>query len=887
MKTDKFNLLSVGRALAACLIALAPVALSCDVSELDDRLTELENRVTDLESELVAEISALQELLDGNVTVVSCELDETTGIYTIILSDGTTIEVAQAGEEAVSSVVGVFEEDGKYYWTLNGEPMLADGEYVPVSVTPGIRVNSSTNEWEVSPDGGTTWLSTGITASDGSSIFAKVEEDDGYVYFTLGDGTSVKVAKAVDFECSVLAGKQYFSYGETKEINLTLKNVSKTAVTKPDGWKASVDGSVLSITAPAQENTYAETDGKVSVLAVSSNGEFSMSEVSVAVGSVPHAITIGDDMSISISVSDELANNWETWAGYYYGISLLEDFSAESVVASIEADTRAELLWDPVSSRSFAEIFGSSYDETRSYVVWCIDRWMEDYENQPLDPEEMIFETVLGLDIEMTVSDITFEDASISVSVSGISSYYAGVIEKSDNSIETILGNLEGGGSAYTVLSGNYEGLLSEYGMYEESGWSEPNVISPGVTYLAFLVPVEDDSYTYTEDDVYTCEAVIPAITLGGTASVSVGEVTADYTSVSAVVTPGTDAYKFFVTYLSEDQMAEYPTDTELLEYLVSQTSRSSEYSYSKTGLQSGAKGYIVAVAVDRNGLAGDIVKAEANTSELTFSDVTVTATASSVSWDSATITFAGEGIASYRYLYTTQSGLSSYPFGTYSGGRDDDQIEEVLAMDSYYSIQEAVATDGSASVELSGLSTNTVYYLFVVGVDADGVVTHLAECSFTPSLSDVFVESGSDRYNSYYETNKPVLSDLKFYDPSGDTPEVAEPTLISSLTEMPSGYGIEFIFDASIGEKCERYWVLLQNPSYVETGAFEDEDVIAILGNSRVVEYSGDKSDYTHDQVYNTNYSTLYIVWQDDEGYIYPAEIIDLKTLLSTGSGE
>ena len=295
MKLQLFR--GMGHLLVSSLIVLTPAAVSCNISELDDRITDLENRVDELAADIQDQISSIQGMLEENVSVVSCVLDEETGIYTIVLSSGETIEVSKAGSEA-SSVIGVMEENGEYYWTLDGEPMLDDGNKVPVSVTPGIRVNPDTDMWEVSPDG-SSWLDTGIKAVDGASIFSKVDEDESYVYFTLGDGSSIKVAKLTDFECSVFAGKQYVSAGQTIELELTLKNAVKTAVMKPDGWKASVDGNILSITAPSADNPYAETEGKVSVLAVSSSKEFSMCEVAVEVGEAPHVITIGPDIRTS------------------------------------------------------------------------------------------------------------------------------------------------------------------------------------------------------------------------------------------------------------------------------------------------------------------------------------------------------------------------------------------------------------------------------------------------------------------------------------------------------------------------------------------------------------------------------------------------------------
>lgn len=878
------SLPGIVRAASILFFAAAPLAVACNISELDNRVTDLENRVDGLEAEIEDQIASLQGMLDENIYVVSCSLDEADGVYTIVLSSGETIEIAKAGDEESSSVIGVFEEDGKYWWTLNGEPMQVGGNNVPVSVTPGIRVNSVTNEWEVSPDGGDTWLPTGILATNGASIFEKVEEDEAYVYFTLGDGSKVQIPKLLDFECSVLSGKQYFSAGQTRSIELSLKNVSKTAVMKPDGWKASVEGSVLSITAPAAANSYAETSGKVSVLAVSPGGEFSISEVIVEVGDAPHEISISSDKRISISVNESVCDWFSGWNYFYAGISRLAEFSPEAVVSAIEMNTRP-VTYQGAIDMSFSELYGGEYDKEESYVVWCIDSWadLDSYENLPLDPTEMMYTTILGIDVKMTASDITFEDARIDVQVTGVSSYYAAVLPKQDYNPENIIGNIEaeGGEPAYEILTGNYNGLLSEYGAPEDYyGTIMANEIISGTEYIAFVIPVKDGGYT--EEDIYTCEIPISDITMDGSVTVSLSDIVPDFTSVSATVTPGEGYYKYYVSYLSEADYAQYETDEELLDYLFSGTGRTaSSYAYSRTGLETGSKGYIVAVALDRSGKAGPIVRQEVVTGELTYSDITVSATSANVTFNSADVTFSGQGIVSYRYLYTQESGLKSYPYGNYSG-RNDAQVEQLLAMDDYMNIKYVQAgSDGSATVSLSALNTNVNYYVFVVGVDASGKPAHMVTCTFNTAFSN-FADEGTERYNANYEANKPVITNLRLYDPTGETEGFEEPVMLSDLTELPNEYNLTVMFDAEVGDKCAKFWVGIQNPSYISINQhFNDETLLSVLSYGRLVEYTEAGTDIVHGDIYNNNFSNLYLVWQDDEGYMYPVEIIDLHSFL------
>lgn len=867
-----------GRAIAAAVIALAPVALSCSPDELtgdlEDRVNDLENRVTELESQMAEQIEALQGLA-GGTTVVSCTLDEETGIYTVAFSDGKVIEVANAGEG--SSIIGVTEQDGKYYWTIGGELMTDAGEPVPVSVTPGIRVNPETNMWEVSPDG-ETWLPTGITATEGASIFAKVEDDEDFVYFTLADGSSLKVAKEKDFICEPLSGKQYFNAGETKTLKLNLSNVEKTTVTKPEGWKASVSGDVLSITAPAADNQYAELEGKVTVLAVSASKEFTMSDVLVEVGNLPHTITIDAAQNVTITIEADFSADYENgWTGAYYaGVSKLSEFSPEAIVESLNANDRKQAHYEPLST-TIAELLGSEPENT-SYVVWCIDEY-----EYGLNPDDMIFETLVNVEVNFEVSDLTFEDAHIEVSVKGADSYYATVISKAEYNIQTVLENLAFG-DAYEVISGNYSGLLTEYGMVSDWMGEMPNEINPGTTYVALAVPILTGVSEYTEEDVYVQEIEIPAIAFGGSMTATIGEVTADYTSVEAEISASDGTYKVFANYISEENLGQYADDDALLAFLTSASGIESAdlpYTYSKTGLTSGAKGYIMAVAVDRAGKAGTIARQAANTDELVFSDVALTLDVAKTGIMDATISVSGEGIASYRYFNLTPAQSSMYPYGGPSGV-DLEGIENMLAINEYYAIKKAEAADITAGLELTDLTPNTTYHLYIVGVDASGNPTRMAEIDYYVGIPEgKFVDKDNERWTAM-ASEAPKISNIRINDVE-----------VSQMTALPDDYGLPVKYTVEAGKQCARYWVAVYNDSMTE-GSFNDEITTNIISNYRTRELSATgEIDHTTDESgastypYNRGYSYIYLIWQDTEGYIYEYQLIDLTTLLNTASAQ
>ena len=173
--------------------------------------------------------------------------------------DGQNGTDGKDGQDGSSNtpVIGVAKDtDGVYYWTLNGEWLLDDnGNKLPVSgangkdgqngsngqdgtdgkdgqdgtdgkdgqdgtdgkdgVTPQLKIEDG--YWYISYDNGSTWTqlgkATGEDGKDGAdgqdgqngtngkdgqngdSMFQSVTQDENYVYFTLADGTVIKIAK--------------------------------------------------------------------------------------------------------------------------------------------------------------------------------------------------------------------------------------------------------------------------------------------------------------------------------------------------------------------------------------------------------------------------------------------------------------------------------------------------------------------------------------------------------------------------------------------------------------------------------------------------------------------------------------------------------------------
>ena len=167
------------------------------------------------------------------------------------------------GSDGDTPIIGVKSDGGVYYWTVNGEWLLDEGgKKMPVTgekgddgddaIAPQVRINSTTNEWEISIDGGMTWKPTGVTAT-GDSFFEDVDTSNpDYVIFTLANGNVFNVPKYQSLKIGEGTGT-FTLTGTSTEIKLTY----------PDGTKASdYSALVAQITPEGANGTYTDIDSR-------------------------------------------------------------------------------------------------------------------------------------------------------------------------------------------------------------------------------------------------------------------------------------------------------------------------------------------------------------------------------------------------------------------------------------------------------------------------------------------------------------------------------------------------------------------------------------------------------------------------------------------------
>lgn len=330
------TLSSLFRYLSAALLAAALMAVnSCqfDDSKIWDSITDLEQRIEKLEKisqEVQTDLESLKTIiskLQESITVDSITEEENG--YTITFSDGSSISISNGEDGYTPPTITIVEEDGNFWWAYKypdgtTEFLLdGDGNKIPATVSaPSVRINPETNHWEISSDGGKTWTDTGVSAAgSGDSLFKDISYDDEYIYITLWDGQTITIARTGETSVEFAEnGPLYFQNGETKEISFTAKGYETITVNKPDGWKARISGDKIQITAPVAENTYAETEGKVTLIIVSSNGQGAMAEIEVRIGEAPAVKAEIGDIYYSDGTWSKDIDNSKTAVGVIFWI---------------------------------------------------------------------------------------------------------------------------------------------------------------------------------------------------------------------------------------------------------------------------------------------------------------------------------------------------------------------------------------------------------------------------------------------------------------------------------------------------------------------------------------------------------------------------------------
>ena len=299
-----FRRLSV-RIIAAVLLTFTFTFCSYDDSELRNSMQELQDRIEYLEKmseSFQDDLNSLKTIIEKIQSEVTIDNVVDNGdSYTINFSDGTSVTISD-GKDGIDGTNGtdgttppsitIIEENGVYYWAYeHPDGTIAfitdeDGNKMPVTgQAPQVRINPDSGNWEISTDGGITWEDTGMpSAGENESIFKDISIEEGILTIELLDGTVLHLPLTEGLSFSFDSDDPLeFSNGETIAVGYTMTGAVNTSISKPDGWKVRFVENRIEITAPAAENTFAETEGTVSVIALSASGLSAFDEIAVSV----------------------------------------------------------------------------------------------------------------------------------------------------------------------------------------------------------------------------------------------------------------------------------------------------------------------------------------------------------------------------------------------------------------------------------------------------------------------------------------------------------------------------------------------------------------------------------------------------------------------------
>ena len=240
--------------LFAVMVAVLVSSCAYDDTSLWNALNSLEQRVATLEElckETNTNLSALQKIVkaisqnEHIKNIAPIYKDGAVVGYAITFTSGESVTIyndnKQESAGAVPQIGVAKDNDGVYYWTLNGEWLLdANGNKIKAEGDDGLtpRFKIENEYWYVSYDNGINWGVLGKATADSGdcdcqSIIKGVEYDEEYVYITLADGTVLTLPRVekphewVDLglsvkwaTCNVGANApeeygDYFAWGET------------------------------------------------------------------------------------------------------------------------------------------------------------------------------------------------------------------------------------------------------------------------------------------------------------------------------------------------------------------------------------------------------------------------------------------------------------------------------------------------------------------------------------------------------------------------------------------------------------------------------------------------------------------------------------------------
>ncbi|MBR1956530.1 MAG: hypothetical protein IKA13_04355 [Bacteroidales bacterium] len=628
--------------------AICPAAVSCyddsalreQDSALQDQIDILIDKVYELETRLSGEIEALQAMLRGKALITDVSTNASTGITTITLSTGSTLQLLPE-KDLESFITYITLGDGQNYWAyLDGEgnkQLFLDKDEKPVPVmteTPEV----------VEIDGDTYLVIGGVQYPlSGNSVFSDYElitdELTGEVYavtFTFGEDMTFTVT--VDGACGFYFVQQsgwstsivsdwYVANGVTERVQVEARGVVDYVLQIPDGWRVKEYKDVFmgalyfDITAPAAElveSGVAAAEGDLKVVAVLEGGKATVARL---------YLSTKPFKTFGVSLGNVTAEMYNGLQKFVYGVCTEAEYDEAAIFQTAQGLLEAydypagyglstNNLNVPVS-----EVLAQDPVAGESYVFWALPAiYYQTNEDAGYYLAEGTFVKVpfKYSSVKFEVSDEKFRDATLSMNIVGAEGYYMEVLPASDFLLEDVVYLLNYSSDPIT------EPMTYEGSIFELAGLTA----EPATDYVAWIALAEEGK-TYTEADVIVCEFSTLKLEAGGAVKVEAGEAQATALDVIVPLT-AEGAETLYYTFMTTSDAKKYDDDQTRASYLlengvsVDATSAEARLTDVISKTKPSTEYVLMAVASDKEGKYGEVLVANYKTTEVVYNDLEV-----------------------------------------------------------------------------------------------------------------------------------------------------------------------------------------------------------------------------------------------------------------------
>ena len=450
------------------------------------------------------------------------------------------------------------------------------------------EVDYETKELLYSVDGGEKFEGTGAyVADDNYYLVTDFYEEENYVTICVG-GVYYNLPKVSTAEALVLAGKTYFTAGQTKTVALQVKGIKSAFIAStPKGWNAELNFAELelTVTAPAGEGA---TEGNVEVWLLTEDGVVRNAVLPVVLGPAVVEITVDPKTNEVAMVFNEV--DGET-PEVIYGASLASEFNPEYILENLLYITYMGGFSNldeenPDTAPKATEFEGTMDDLTggsdysAQYVVWAIvPEWKAgDYgyeSTNTVNDFVKVYHKMNAMNFEFTpaLTDVAFTVELLDPSVTGFYGFYANqytwpsvkeMFEMGYLGIGDLISGMFGTEIPCLEYEGSeFEGIASTFGLSEEYiEYGMFNNITPGSKPYIGIIPIVEGKEDYTFADVIVKEVSTKALVAGGTVANEI-TVEAGYDTFTLTVEAEDAAYMFYEVYAADDKVP--ATDADVL----------------------------------------------------------------------------------------------------------------------------------------------------------------------------------------------------------------------------------------------------------------------------------------------------------------------------------